>query len=175
MSFIRSYVVPEGFPDSVTPSYVPYMTWRALKVYCRTYVQQSAFTAILKNRPKFNVMFTIQHFFGGAMGVFTTRTLLSSVGVSQSKVTPGAIAINWILKVKILYHFKSFPFSCSQYQSVQCIQVNNLTIQSEYPSLTTGLFCTQDISHVIITTYSVLLYHALMLRNHVDVITWLVM
>jgi hypothetical protein len=34
------------------------------------------------------------------MGVFTTRTLLSSVGVSQSKVTPGAIAINWILKVK---------------------------------------------------------------------------
>lgn len=33
MSFIRSYVVPEGFPDSVTPSYVPYMTWRALKVY----------------------------------------------------------------------------------------------------------------------------------------------
>jgi len=32
MSFVRSYVVPEGFPDSVTPSYVPYMTWRALKV-----------------------------------------------------------------------------------------------------------------------------------------------
>jgi hypothetical protein len=115
MAFIRSYVVPEGFPDSVTPSYVPYMTWRALKVYCRTYIQQSAFTAILKNRPKFNVLFTIQHFFGGAMGVFTTRTLLSSVGVSQSKVTPGAIAINWILKVKTLYHFRSFPFSCSQY------------------------------------------------------------
>uniref|UniRef100_A0A2P2LVI1 Protein root UVB sensitive 6-like n=1 Tax=Rhizophora mucronata TaxID=61149 RepID=A0A2P2LVI1_RHIMU len=69
MSFIRSYVVPEGFPDSVTPSYVPYMTWRALK-----------------------------HFFGGAMGVFTTKTLLSSVGVSKSKAIPGAIAINWILK-----------------------------------------------------------------------------
>lgn len=33
MSFVRSYVVPEGFPDSVIPSYVPYMTWRALKVY----------------------------------------------------------------------------------------------------------------------------------------------
>lgn len=32
MSFVRSYVVPEGFPDSVTPAYVPYMTWRALKV-----------------------------------------------------------------------------------------------------------------------------------------------
>nr|XP_027113334.1 protein root UVB sensitive 6-like [Coffea arabica]XP_027113335.1 protein root UVB sensitive 6-like [Coffea arabica]XP_027113336.1 protein root UVB sensitive 6-like [Coffea arabica]XP_027113337.1 protein root UVB sensitive 6-like [Coffea arabica]XP_027113338.1 protein root UVB sensitive 6-like [Coffea arabica] len=55
MAFIRSYVVPEGFPDCVTPSYVPYMTWRALK-----------------------------HFFGGAMGVFTTQTLLSSVGVSKT-------------------------------------------------------------------------------------------
>ncbi|KAH9684463.1 protein root UVB sensitive 6 [Citrus sinensis] len=69
MSFIRSYVVPDGFPDSVTPSYVPYMTWRALK-----------------------------HFFGGAMGVFTTQTLLNSVGVSRNRATPGAVAINWILK-----------------------------------------------------------------------------
>ncbi|CAK7357212.1 unnamed protein product [Dovyalis caffra] len=69
MTFIRSYVVPEGFPDSVIPSYVPYMTWRALK-----------------------------HFFGGAMGVFTTKTLLSSVGASKSQAIPGAVAINWILK-----------------------------------------------------------------------------
>ncbi|XP_040949746.1 protein root UVB sensitive 6 isoform X1 [Gossypium hirsutum] len=69
MSFIRSYVVPEGFPESVTPSYVPYMTWRALK-----------------------------HFFGGAMGVFTTQTLLNSVGISRNSATPGAVAINWILK-----------------------------------------------------------------------------
>ncbi|XP_022855708.1 protein root UVB sensitive 6-like, partial [Olea europaea var. sylvestris] len=69
MSFIRSYVVPEGFPDSVTPAYVPYMTWRALK-----------------------------HFFGGAMGVFTTQTLLSSVGVSRNQAAPSAVALNWILK-----------------------------------------------------------------------------
>ncbi|XP_074563329.1 protein root UVB sensitive 6-like [Curcuma longa] len=69
MSFVRSYVVPEGFPDSVTPSYVPYMKWRALK-----------------------------HFFGGAMGVFTTRTLLNSVGVSKNTAASGAVAINWILK-----------------------------------------------------------------------------
>ncbi|XP_070669293.1 protein root UVB sensitive 6-like isoform X2 [Malus domestica] len=69
MSFVRSYVVPEGFPDSVIPSYVPYMTWRALK-----------------------------HFFGGAMGVFTTQTLLNSVGVSRNTAAPGAVAINWILK-----------------------------------------------------------------------------
>ncbi|KAL3515788.1 hypothetical protein ACH5RR_022690 [Cinchona calisaya] len=68
-AFIRSYVVPEGFPDSVTSSYEPYMTWRALK-----------------------------HFFGGAMGVFTTQTLLSSVGVSKNRAAPGAVAINWILK-----------------------------------------------------------------------------
>ncbi|RWR78661.1 protein root UVB sensitive 6 [Cinnamomum micranthum f. kanehirae] len=69
VSFVRSYVVPEGFPDSVTPSYVPYMTWRALK-----------------------------YFFGGAMGVFTTQTLLNSVGVSRNRATSGAVAINWILK-----------------------------------------------------------------------------
>ncbi|CAN1330819.1 Protein root UVB sensitive 6 [Linum perenne] len=69
VSFIRSYVVPEGFPDSVTPSYVPYMTFRAMK-----------------------------HFFGGAMSVFTTKTLLNSVGVAHSKAIPGAVAINWILK-----------------------------------------------------------------------------
>ncbi|KAL1811759.1 hypothetical protein DCAR_0623882 [Daucus carota subsp. sativus] len=69
VSFVRSYVVPEGFPDSVIPSYVPYMTWRALK-----------------------------HFFGGAMGVFTTQTLLNSVGVSRNQSIPGAVAINWILK-----------------------------------------------------------------------------
>jgi len=33
------------------------------------------------------------------MGVFTTQTLLTSVGVSRNKATPGAVAINWILKV----------------------------------------------------------------------------
>ncbi|CAA7396567.1 unnamed protein product [Spirodela intermedia] len=69
VSFIRSYVVPEGFPHSVPPSYVPYMTWRALK-----------------------------YFFGGAMSVFTTQTLLSSVGVSRNTAASGAVAINWILK-----------------------------------------------------------------------------
>lgn len=32
------------------------------------------------------------------MGVFTTQTLLNSVGVSRNRTVPGAIAINWILK-----------------------------------------------------------------------------
>ncbi|XP_010442453.1 PREDICTED: protein root UVB sensitive 6 isoform X1 [Camelina sativa] len=68
-SFLRSYVVPEGFPGSVNASYVPYMTWRALK-----------------------------HFFGGAMGVFTTQTLLNSVGASRNSSASAAVAINWILK-----------------------------------------------------------------------------
>lgn len=35
------------------------------------------------------------------MGVFTTQTLLNSVGVARNKATPGAIAINWILKVTV--------------------------------------------------------------------------
>lgn len=35
------------------------------------------------------------------MGVFTTQTLLSSVGVSRNRVAPGAVAINWILKVRM--------------------------------------------------------------------------
>ncbi|XP_050210535.1 protein root UVB sensitive 6 [Mercurialis annua] len=89
MSFVRSYVVPEGFPDSVIPSYVPYMTWRALK-----------------------------HFFGGAMGVFTTKTLLSSVGVSKNTAIPGAVAINWILKDgagrvgKMLFARQGKKFDC---------------------------------------------------------------
>lgn len=33
------------------------------------------------------------------MSVFTTQTLLNSVGVSRNRSTPGAVAINWILKV----------------------------------------------------------------------------
>lgn len=44
MSFIRSYVVPEGFPESVTPSYVPYMTWRALKVFFQLSVEGMPFS-----------------------------------------------------------------------------------------------------------------------------------
>lgn len=34
------------------------------------------------------------------MGVFTTQALLHSVGVSKSQAMPGAVAINWIIKVK---------------------------------------------------------------------------
>ncbi|GAB2236089.1 hypothetical protein Droror1_Dr00027824 [Drosera rotundifolia] len=89
MTFIRSYVVPEGFPGSVSPAYVPYMSWRALK-----------------------------HFFGGAIGVFTTQTLLNSVGVSRTNAASGAVAISWILKDgagrvgKMLFARQGKKFDC---------------------------------------------------------------
>lgn len=57
MSFVRSYVVPEGFPDSVTPSYVPYMTWRALKVLLLfrafAYHVQDSYWKAFEKRKKF--------------------------------------------------------------------------------------------------------------------------
>ena len=36
------------------------------------------------------------------MGVFTTQTLLNSVGLSRDRSTSGVVAINWILKVMIV-------------------------------------------------------------------------
>ncbi|CAI5467756.1 unnamed protein product [Closterium sp. Yama58-4] len=71
--FFKTNFLPEGFPDSVAPSFVPYMRWRAL-----------------------------QYFFGGAMGVFTTRSLLHALGVSRGAGGGGAaasaLAVNWVLK-----------------------------------------------------------------------------
>lgn len=46
------------------------------------------------------------------MGVFTTQTLLSSLGVSRDRSAPGAVAINWILKVHILSEMRYFQISC---------------------------------------------------------------
>lgn len=45
--------VPQGFPDSVAPQYAQYMGWRG-----------------------------VQYFFGGAMSVFTTKSLLGALGVA---------------------------------------------------------------------------------------------
>ncbi|GLJ16250.1 hypothetical protein SUGI_0273220 [Cryptomeria japonica] len=69
ITFIRSWVVPDGYPESVTSSYAPYMQWRALK-----------------------------YFFGGAMSVFTTRSLLHSVGIVGKGSASSAVAVNWVLK-----------------------------------------------------------------------------
>lgn len=53
LGLMRSYLLPQGFPDSVAPQYATYMGWRG-----------------------------VQYFFGGAMSVFTTKCLLTSLGVA---------------------------------------------------------------------------------------------
>lgn len=53
LALVRSYLLPQGFPDSVAPQYATYMGWRG-----------------------------VQYFFGGAMSVFTTKCLLTSLGVA---------------------------------------------------------------------------------------------
>jgi hypothetical protein len=53
LGLVRSYLLPQGFPDSVAPQYATYMGWRG-----------------------------VQYFFGGAMSVFTTKCLLTSLGVA---------------------------------------------------------------------------------------------
>lgn len=59
-ALISSYLLPQGFPDSVAPQYATYMSWRG-----------------------------VQYFFGGAMSVFTTQSLLGALGVAgRHKVMP---------------------------------------------------------------------------------------
>lgn len=60
--------MPQGYPASVSPQYREYMFWRG-----------------------------VQYFFGGALSLFTTRALLTSVGVKRGASTSAA-AINWVLK-----------------------------------------------------------------------------
>eukprot|EP00249_Psilotum_nudum_P011840 c23415_g1_i1 orf=838-2481(+) len=92
-AFVRSCVVPEGYPDSVSPSYAPYMQWRALK-----------------------------YFFGGAMSVFTTQSLLHAVGVSGSGAASTAVAVNWVIKDgagrigKMLFARHGKKFDCDMKQ-----------------------------------------------------------
>lgn len=66
---LASYLLPQGFPDSVAPQYATYMGWRG-----------------------------VQYFFGGAMSVFTTRSLLRALGVANRHAGEGAAAINWVVK-----------------------------------------------------------------------------
>ncbi|PSC70770.1 histidine-tRNA cytoplasmic isoform B [Micractinium conductrix] len=63
------YLLPQGYPDSVAPQYAPYMRARAW-----------------------------QYLFGGALSVFTTRSLLSSLGVANKASGEAAAAINWAVK-----------------------------------------------------------------------------
>lgn len=63
-----SFMVPQGFPASVSPQYTEYMAWRGM-----------------------------QYFFGGALSVYTTKALLSSVGLRKG-AGASAAAINWVVK-----------------------------------------------------------------------------
>lgn len=66
---IADYLLPQGYPDSVAPQYQKYMMWRG-----------------------------IQYFFGGALSVLTTRSLLKSLGVANRNSGEAAAAINWVVK-----------------------------------------------------------------------------
>jgi hypothetical protein len=66
---LASYLLPQGYPHTVAPQYSTYMNWRG-----------------------------VQYFFGGAMSVFTTRSLLGALGVANAGAAEGAAAINWVVK-----------------------------------------------------------------------------
>lgn len=59
-----SFLLPDGYPLTVTPTFEPYMRWRA-----------------------------VQYFFGGALGVFTTRSLMASLG---EQIIPKVFAVTMI-------------------------------------------------------------------------------
>eukprot|EP00803_Ostreobium_quekettii_P003133 evm.model.scf_115EXC.9 EVM.evm.TU.scf_115EXC.9 scf_115EXC:108357-114057(+) len=65
----HSYLLPNGFPESVGPQYANYMMWRS-----------------------------VQYLFGGTMAVFTTKSLLGSLGIAGRRSGEAAAAINWVLK-----------------------------------------------------------------------------
>ncbi|XP_015116721.1 RUS1 family protein C16orf58 homolog isoform X2 [Diachasma alloeum] len=66
---IRSVFLPQGFPQSVHPDYVPYQIWD-----------------------------TVQAFASTILGTLTTHSILIGVGVGESTATPLAATISWILK-----------------------------------------------------------------------------
>ncbi|PNH12864.1 hypothetical protein TSOC_000128 [Tetrabaena socialis] len=68
-ALVHAYFLPNGFPDSVAPQYAPYMFWRG-----------------------------VQYFFGGAISVFTTQSLLGALGVAGGYRGEAAAAINWVIK-----------------------------------------------------------------------------
>ena len=68
-AFVHAYLLPNGFPESVAPQYASYMAWRG-----------------------------VQYFFGGAMSVFTTKSLLGALGVAGKYTGEAAAAINWVIK-----------------------------------------------------------------------------
>ena len=72
LRYTESVFMPTGYPHTVTREFNDYMAWRGA-----------------------------QHFFGGAIGVLTTRSLLGAVGASRGAGMPRsehAAAVSWVLK-----------------------------------------------------------------------------
>eukprot|EP00898_Chlorokybus_atmophyticus_P002040 jgi/Chlat1/2837/Chrsp191S02996 len=86
-----SWILPDGYPATVSPDFAPYMRWRA-----------------------------VQYLFGGALSVFTTRALLSAVGAPNRGHAPAAaaVAVNWAIKDgagrlgKMLFARQGKKFDC---------------------------------------------------------------
>jgi hypothetical protein len=75
------------------------------------------------------------------MGVFTTKTLLNSVGLSKSQAIPGAVAINWILKVRVIViHFAKSKFFFMSF--CFCFFVCHLLVMYDKVSHTKFIFLT---------------------------------
>ena len=71
----------------------------------------------------------MQYFFGGAMSVFTTRSLLHALGVSRGSATSSAVAVNWVIKVYIssaaLPHVYKFLTATWVYESMNRVLCTN--------------------------------------------------
>lgn len=65
----KEVFLPQGFPDSVHPDYIPYQIWDTLQAFAST-----------------------------ILGTLTTQSIMKGVGVGESTATPLAAAVTWILK-----------------------------------------------------------------------------
>lgn len=77
-----------------------------------------------------------QHFFGGAMGVFTTQTLLNSVGISRNRAAQGAVAINWILKVRMIVGQSLYQFLMTKF--VICYLISRIIFENHWKLISTA-------------------------------------
>ncbi len=118
VAVVRSMLLPHGFPDSVDPQFAPYMSWRAAQVSCpprpihvcsllsplpmlmqrQAWLANSARSCSKVAFVELTVLPSPQYFFGGAMGVLSTRSLLGALGISSRRTGEASAAINWVVK-----------------------------------------------------------------------------
>eukprot|EP00887_Chlorella_sp_A99_P004989 scaffold4.g4989.t1 len=70
---VADFLLPQGFPDSVAPD-SPVLPLSNAALSC------------------------LQYFFGGALSVYTTRSLLGALGVANRHTGEAAAAVNWVVK-----------------------------------------------------------------------------